>query len=98
MKEICGCGKPARYMTIHGEYACNKYIRCSETPTRNRVDVKVEDAVHQILANIFCDDKLANDAYHDTDYKDMGECWNSMPIEDRNRIIKSVEDEIRKLL
>jgi hypothetical protein len=98
MKEICGCGKPARYYTIRGEFACNKYVRCSETPTRNVVDVKAENIANQIFAIIFCDNELLNDEFYDTDYKDMGDCWNSMPDDSRKRIAKSVEDEIRKLL
>jgi hypothetical protein len=55
-----------------------------------------EDIAGDIFAIIFCDDKL-NNSYFKTDYKDMSDCWNSMPDEDRHRILKSVEDEIRKL-
>lgn len=28
MNTLCGCGRPARYMSLNGDDSCNKYGRC----------------------------------------------------------------------
>jgi hypothetical protein len=95
LKELCGCGKAARYYTIRGEFACNKYVRCSDPPKKNIMDERIKNTANQILANIFSSDHIIPEGNKLT-YWSMQDSWNELPLEVRNIIMESIEVELER--
>ena len=42
MKEICGCGKPVRYIDSKGIESCNKYGRCPTYEELNKSAQRIQ--------------------------------------------------------